>query len=345
MRVLVFSERLRLPLDEGFKNTAINLVRALRQEHEVLALTTFGEDIPAEQVHNVAANKLLLSNPLRRAVQDFAPQVILYIPTASATPFAMLRTRVLHSYAPQAPIAMLALQPRAYDPVTRLVIRLIKPPLTIVQSSDMVTHLAGLGCRVSWVRGGVDAQRFSPVSLEERRRLRAQLGLPADGYVALHVGHINVGRNVGILAGIQKAGCQAVLVGSTSTEQDDQLAHRLAEAGVIVVRDYVSRVEEYYQAADCYVFPVTSATGAISVPLSILEAMACNLPVVTMPYGDLPALFPASGGLSVVRNDWELVSHVLAARQVRSANTRALVLPFSWPSVAREILQQVTVHP
>ena len=145
-----------------------------------------------------------------------------------------------------------------------------------------------------------------------------------------------------VLAQIQQAGCQAVLVGSTSTGQDDRLVHMLEQAGVIVVREYASAIEEYYQAADCYVFPVTSATGAISLPLSVLEAMACNLPVVTMPYGDLAALFPATGGLSIVRNDWELVGHVLAARQVVNPGTRALVLPFSWPAIARELVQLVT---
>jgi len=162
MRVLVFSERLRLPLDEGFKNTTISLARALRQNHDVLALTTFGDDIASEGVRNVAANKLLLSDDLRRAVRAFQPDVVLYIPTASATPFAMVRTRVLRSYAPQARTAMLALQPRSYDPLTRLVIRLIKPPLVVVQSGEMAALLASLGCRVARMKGGVDAERDQP---------------------------------------------------------------------------------------------------------------------------------------------------------------------------------------
>ena len=308
----------------------------------MLALTTLGEDIAAEGIRNVAANKLLQGNALRETVRTFDPQVILYIPTASATPAAMLRTRVLHRYAAGARIALLALQPRAYDPLTSLAIRFIKPPLILVQSKAMGALLEGLGCRVLPVRSGVDAERFAPVAPDERAGLRTRLGLPAQSFIVLHVGHINSGRNVAVLEQIQQAGCQAVLVGSTSTDQDDSLARRLERAGVIVVRQFVEHIEHYYQAADCYVFPVTSTTGAIAVPLSVLEAMACNLPVVTMPYGDLPALFPAGGGLSVARNDWELVSHTLAARQITSPHTRALVLPFSWPSVANDIMQQVT---
>jgi glycosyltransferase involved in cell wall biosynthesis len=343
MRVSVFSERLRLPLDEGFKNTAICLIRAMRRQHEVTALTTFGADIATEGVRDVAANKLLLSAQLRDALRAADPELVLYIPTASATPFAMLRTHVLRRFAPQAQVAMLALQPRSYDPLTQAIIRLIKPPQIIVQSSSMAAQLSLLGCRVATVHSGVDADRFAPVEPHQRAALRARLGLKPDAFVVLHVGHINEGRNVQALIAIQRAGCQAVLVGSTSTEQDGNLARRLHEAGVLVVREYVESVERYYQAADCYVFPVTSATGAIAVPLSVLEAMACNLPVVTMPYGDLATLFAAGGGVSVVRNEWEMVSHVLAARQATHVRTRDLVIPFTWPAVAQDIVQQAMV--
>ena len=341
MRILVFSERLRPPMDEGFKNTAISLVRALRLEHDVSALTTFGEDIPAEGVRNVGANKLLLSRPLRQAVESFAPEVLLYIPTASATPAAMLRTRVLGRYAPGASVAMLALQPRSYDPVTRAAIRLIKPRLMLVQSAAFRRPLSGLGCRVAPLGSGVDAARFSPVSHEQHLLLRRQLGLPPDAWIVLHAGHINRNRNVQALSLVQQAGCQVVLLGSTSTPQDEALAGELQAQGVIVIRGYVSAIEQYYQAADCYVFPVTSDTGAIAVPLSVLEAMACNLPVAAMPYGDLPVLFPATDGLVYVHSNDALARDVMAMRAGGAVNTRSLVLPHSWQAVARDILTTV----
>ncbi len=341
MRILVFSERLRPPLDEGFKNTAISLVRALRQEHDVLALTTFGEDIPANGVRNVAANKLLLSRPLRQAVKSFAPEVALYIPTASATPAAMLRTRILASYAPRARVAMLALQPRSYDIVTKAVIRLIKPRLILAQSAVMQRALSGLGCRVAPLGSGVDTERFGPVSAEQRLELRRQMGLPPDAWIVLHTGHINRNRNVQALGLIQRAGCQVVLIGSTSTPQNEALANELQQQGIMVISSYVPSIERYYQAADCYVFPVTSDTGAIAVPLSVLEALACNLPVVTMSYGDLPVLFPPVDGLAYVQSDNELVKAVMAMRTGGRANTRALALPHSWQAVARDTLTTV----
>ena len=162
MRVLLFSERLRPPLDEGFKNTAINLLRVLRRQHDVLALTTRGEDMPAEGVRNLPANKLFSNREVATAIAAFAPQVVLYLPTASATPAAMLRTRVLHRRAAGAAVAMLALQPRRYDALTRAAIRLIHPRLIIAQSDEMARRLAATGCRVTTMRSGVDADALHP---------------------------------------------------------------------------------------------------------------------------------------------------------------------------------------
>lgn len=341
MRIALFSERLRPPFDEGFKNTAIHLARALRSHGPLLALTAFGEDIPGEDVRNLPANRLLLSREIGAALRSFAPDVLLYVPTASATPAAMLRTSVLRRYAPRARLAMIALQPRAYGRAGRLLIRLLRPPLTLVQSTAMAQMLAGLGCRVARIGSGVDAERFAPATPEQRVELRRRLGLAKDAFVVLHTGHINEGRNVQALAALQQAGCQAILIGSSSTEQDARLAAGLQAAGVLVVRDYVEHIEDYYRAADCYVFPVICDTGAIAVPLSVLEAMACDLPVVAMPYGDLPVLFAAGDGLRFAADADDLVAGALATRGRGPANTRRLVLPHSWSAVAGQILSHV----
>jgi len=54
---------------------------------------------------------------------------------------------------------------------------------------------------------------------------------------------------------------------------------------------YIKKIEEIYQLSDCYIFPITFEGGGISILLSVLEAMACNLPVVTTKFGGLPAIF------------------------------------------------------
>ena len=50
---------------------------------------------------------------------------------------------------------------------------------------------------------------------------------------------------------------------------------------------YIPEVEDIYRLSDLYLFLAESDTAAIEVPLSVLEAMACNLPVICTPFGGL----------------------------------------------------------
>jgi glycosyltransferase involved in cell wall biosynthesis len=176
--------------------------------------------------------------------------------------------------------------------------------------------------------------RFRPVPASMKADLRARHGLSEDQFIVLHAGHINVNRNVEVLSRVQQlAGCQAILLGSTSTPQDAGLVGRLRESGVLVVTEYLERVEEWYQLADCYLFPVLSATGSIEIPLSVLEAMACDLPVVTTRYGGLAEQFPGAKGLLYADDGDGLVDLVTVAMSIEDAGTRALVEPFTWETV------------
>ena len=67
MRIIAFSERLSPPFDEGIKSFALQLIQAMRVEHDVLALTS---DVTAPQEHGIVgipANRLLLSASMRMA--------------------------------------------------------------------------------------------------------------------------------------------------------------------------------------------------------------------------------------------------------------------------------------
>ena len=342
MRVCVFSERIKPPFDEGIKNYAVQLIRELGRQHQVLALTAFGQGVPSLGIRNVPANRLLFSPWLARRIGSFRPEVVLYLPTASATPFSFLRSRMLWWYARGAPVVLIALQVRHYGKVARRVMRLWRPELVLVQSPRMRAALAALGCRLGWAPAGVDLQRFKPVAKEQRLALRERYLLSKEAYVVLHVGHLNRGRNVQALAAIQRElACQAVVAGSTSTPQDEMLVAELEQAGVRVLRGFLPNIAELYQLADCYLFPVQEECRAIDLPLSVLEAMASDLPVVTTRFGGLLECFAQGEGIHYVDSLEEMVQAVAACRDRFPAGTRALAQRFAWPRVMEQILEQV----
>jgi len=337
MRILVFCEQLRPPFDEGIRNTALQFIRALRRRHEVLGLTNLGATLPAEGVRQVEANRLLASPGMARAVRRWRPELIFYFPTACATPFAFLRGRLLRLYG-RAPVVMGILQPRRYPWYAPLVFRLLRPELCLAPSERLGGPLRALGCRVGRLGIGVDVERFRPVEGDRRLALRQAYGVPAGAYVVLHVGHINERRQVSALAPLQgQEGVQVVLVGSSSFAPDRALAERLRAQGLRVITEYLSDVAEVYQLADCYAFPARAEESAIEVPLSVLEAMACNLPVVSTRYGGLPELLGEGGGLWYVDGEEALRRQVLAVRG-QAAQTRERIMPLAWERVVEKAL-------
>ena len=340
-RICLLCNRLTPPFDEGFKNLSLSLVRELSRDHDVLALTTSGEGSLELRVRRVRAGRSLLSIPLWRAIRAFRPEIIYYVPTASYTLFSFLRARVLGLYGRGAKVQMIAPQPRPLGTLARAIIPRVCPDFVWVQSPQSEKSLAELGCRVGLLSSGVDLDRFRPISREAKEALRRRHGLSSDAYIVTHVGHVNRNRNAHVLARLQReADCQVILAGSTSTPQDQRLAGELEAAGVRVLATYLPEIQEIYQLSDCYCFPVHAESGCIEMPLSVLEAMACDLKVVTTRYGVLPWRFAQGDGLFYADDDDALVACLRAAREEPPADTRRMVEPFSWQRVTRDMLCQ-----
>jgi len=344
MRICVFSERLRRPFDEGIKNYALHLARGLADQHEVMTLTARGESIPELGIENLRSNPLLLSPWMIQRLRRFRPEVVLYVPTACATPFSFWRARMLKLYAGGAPVVMVALQLRQYGRLARLVMPWLCPDLVFVQSEATRETLAWCGCPIQMLSPGIDTDRFHPVTPEKRLALRQRYGVSPEAYVPCHVGHLNRGRNVQALLSLQRhPGHQVIVVGSTSTTHDGELVAELRSSGALLIDTYVADVAEIYQMADCYTFPVHSRISSIDMPLSVLEAMACNLPVVTTHFGGLPTLFQEGPGFVYIDGPEQLATAVEACKGVQP-ETRRMVEPYAWPRVAQRMLEQIAHH-
>jgi glycosyltransferase involved in cell wall biosynthesis len=343
VRILVFSERLAPPPDEGIKKLALSLAAALRGlGHDVLTLTAGGAGWPEMAVANVQADRLLRSTSLAQRVAAFGPEAVLYVPTASLTLASGLRARMLKRYARGAAVALIATQGRRHNSGVRLAARIIGPDLCVVQSRHTEAQARALGWRTAVLPPGVDLDAFHPVPLAEKQRLRRAHDLPEDAMIVLHVGHLNRQRGVASLKNLAGLALP-VLVASTSTAQDDVLADELRSAGVHLCTHYVPRVSELYQAADIYLFPVPpnpNEPSSIDWPLSVLEAAACDLPILATRFGALPEAWSDQAGVVFYDDEASLRGGLLHLRE-HSAHTRPLAEPFSWENMARSILAEM----
>lgn len=337
MRIAILGERLAPPFDEGIKNITYHLIQELRRQHQVLALTRGGADLPALGLWAVQADRVLLrADQVREALATFGPEVVLYIPTACATLGAFARARRLARMAGR-PVALLALQPRRYGRLARHLLARLQPACVLTATPAMAAELQGLGVRARFLAStGVDLDTFHPVDPARQTELRAHYGLPIKRRIVLHVGHIKAKRNLDWLCPLQNSETQVVVVGSSSTVQDQALIERIRAAGLTVMTDYLPHLVELYQLADVYAFPVMEATGAVALPLSVLEALACDLPVVSTPYGALPEFFVESPALRYVRSAAEMAA-ALPALASPAGSHRALAAAHSWSAVAARI--------
>ena len=341
-RVCVVGEDLSGPPDEGLKKFVHQLARALRREHD-LSLVSVSRQSSWPGAERVSPSRTFVTNGLRRVLASREPEVVVYAARSSSTFMAFVRGRVLRRYCPRARIVLLGLQPRHHSRLERRLIRYLAPDLVCVQTRSSQTYLRRLGCSTMLLPSGVDLDTFRPVTPARRRALRAHYGLSVDRPVVLHVGHLQAGRNLGVLADLaRRARCQVVLVTSSSLEQVPELALPLRRAGVRVITEYQPSIERLYQLADVYLFPVVSSDNAIEVPLSVLEAFACNVSVATTRFGGLPRLFEGHdcAGLRFVDSPRELVNAAEELCRSTPSGTRVLAVPFSWERVASALLER-----
>jgi len=343
--IAIVSEDLSYPLDEGFKKASAHLALAIAQRGvSISVFARMAEGLPF-QAYGLPANKLLLGPSLRHDLASARPEAVLYIPEAAATPMSLVRARMLKAQAKAAPVVVLSLQRRDYPGLAKIFLRLLAPALVLVLSQHSRTAARRAGLNAETVPLGVDSQTFRPPGSGEKRSLREKYGIP-DSKVILHVGHISPSRNLGLLRRALAPGRHLVVVSSTTTRVHPEVVRELEGAPVTFLDQYIERIDEVYRLADCYVFPTFSDRGAIEIPLSVLEAMATNLPVVTSDFGGLGDLFEDRAaceqqGLFMAATGDEFIDKVEMALQLADVATRHLVSDLSWDRVAERVLDQI----
>jgi glycosyltransferase involved in cell wall biosynthesis len=340
MRAVIVSEQLGPPLNEGIRKFATSLITAFDAYCDTVGIATEAA-AASDRIVPTNGGKLFRNRALSAAIEQQSPDLIVYVPSASGTLFSFLRARQLKSIRPTAHVSMVLTQTRKHTAFAQMLLPRLAPDSVFCQSAANVRYLSRLGTEAAFLPSGVDLDVFHPASSRERDRLRAKLGLPADDYLVLHAGHFTQARNAGLLAKLEGVGRGVMLAGAAG--RNPHLKRQLEMQGVIVIDKYVAKVEELYQAVDCYVFPTREDDAAMEFPLSVLEAMACNLPVVAYPYGGLPLALESRDGLTFAESDDEMLNAIAESKHVR-ANTRAQAVAFDWPNIAGIIMETAEVR-
>jgi glycosyltransferase involved in cell wall biosynthesis len=349
-RILIVSEDLVEPWDEGIKKFAYSIGNALAPDHPVRMINVdrSGGVAPrsgASHPHDVAirdvpGTRTFMSPSLRREVSSFQPEAIVYVPSPSSTIASFVRSYMLRRHWPRARIGMVALIPRRHGSAVRSLLQGAAPDVMFVPSYASLLHASDMSLRGELLSVGVDLATFRPARGEEKAALRRARGIPDEAFVFLHVGLLSEKRNLRALAKlVVLPNAHVVVIGSTSTPEDAALRTYLESAGVRVIREVVP-VHEFYRLADAYVFPTVDSEGCVEIPLSVLEALASGLPVLARPFGGLRDVLAPGDDVRYFGGDDELAAAAASLIHGNRPVTRD-VRAFTWRAIAERIVARL----
>lgn len=306
--------------DEGMKNIAYNIYKELKKKgrDEIIILSP----------------KSIIFPSFWLKIKKFNPDIIHYIAGPTILSFAISKAlKILYN----TKIVVSMIHPRFL--LSKYLIALLKPDMMLIQSHKTENFCKEIKCNYSFLPNGIDPEKFKPFDENQRDKIRKKYDVPNEKFVVLHVGNFREGRNLSILKEILDESTEVIIVGSTTISKDRTTYNELKKSGLRIIDEYVPHIEEIYNLADCYVFPTFDDNYCIEMPLSVMEAMACNLPVVTTRFGALPRVFERGQGLFFVNNEYELFKKLekLKSKAKSNIRTRSKVLIYSWENVVKEL--------
>ncbi|HEY3342007.1 MAG TPA: glycosyltransferase family 4 protein [Anaerolineae bacterium] len=190
-----------------------------------------------------------------------------------------------------------------------------KADRVIAISSQLKATMQHAGIRaeqIEQVPNGIDTEQFCPASKDEQTALRAALHLPADSTLFIFTGRLTISKGLRELMQVwtnlsqQDPTLHLLLVGSGAGCFDDaeaELRNFISQNHLqdcVTLPGAVENVSDYLRASDMFVFP----SHYEGFGLSIIEAMACGLPVLVTRVGiALDVVQPGRNGTLVPVNN------------------------------------------
>jgi len=265
--------------DEGFRNISQSFRLHFSFRYQVLTFNT---------------TQALKINVIQEII-SFRPHILHYL---SGPTFKSLLILKLYKIflGESVKIVVSATRPffRNYE---KKLLSILKPSIVLTQATKWEKVFKNANMKTKFIPNPINYNKFRKLNISSSQ-LRKKYALPINKKLILHVGHIRSNRNLELLGDIQssliKQNIQIVIVGSTHFPPENSLLKFLKEKGCIVLLGYIEKIEEIYNACDIYVFPVKGLApniypktldevGVVDMPLSILEALACELPIISTP--------------------------------------------------------------
>jgi teichuronic acid biosynthesis glycosyltransferase TuaC len=197
---------------------------------------------------------------------------------------------------------------------SRLISRMVDRVIVRTQEMKERTRLQ----KAEVIPAGVDFELFKPIPKAECRR---QLNLPPDKKLVLWAGEYQ--KPIKRYDIVEKA----VAI----------LQQKMPEAALVLATGHPLNMVPLYMNACDVLLLVSNAEGS---PNVIKEAMACNLPVVSVPVGDVPDVIGNTEGCFLCSQDPQDVADKLkmALRYEKRTDGREKIKHLEIGAVSREII-------
>lgn len=238
-------------------------------------------------------------------------------------------------------------------------------------SPEIVSEWTSSGIRFEKIRlipNGTDTSRFFPAKSVEKIALRRKLSLPQNTKIAIYTGRLVTYKGLPLLVKVWDeirrkhekillilAGTGGLDIHNCEADLREYVkANRLENQ--VVFTGAVLNVSEYLQASDVFVFP----TENDAFPSSIVEAMACGLPVISTPVGAIKTIIthgetgllihPGDAGqlyqaLGVMLSDEELASRLgKAASQSVQAQYSAEIISRKYLTLFQGLIEPISAR-
>lgn len=296
-----------------------------------------GHEIARElQQNGIEVRKVSLSS-LYQIVKIFTfnPDIIHFV--LSPTISGLLMAKMISLINPGKKIVISAIHPAINE---KKIYRFFAPDLMLAQSKNSENLFTNIGFKTKILPNGVNIKKFYPYELHKKRQIREKYKVPLDNFVILHLASITKERNLEIFCDLQKErDYQVIIIGRINEYIDLDIYTQLENAGCTIWIEHIQNIEEIYNLADCYIFPTLENKACIEFPLSVLEAMACNIPVITTRFGAIPQLFQEGEGVVYFNNYTELNKKINFIQKGKiNLNGKEYVSRCSWEKIVKMLI-------